>query len=273
MDRRRFLTALAAGTALAVTGTRAVTPASALPLPSELPLPPGLPPLPSLPDLLRHLPLGIDQPLVGQRQPIPSAPITALPGAGHYLALTVDDGDNSDVVGAYIDFARDTGARFTFFVTGVFRSWREHRNALLPLVESGQIQLGNHTWDHPRLTTLSDKGVADQLNRNKQFLQNTFGVDGTPFYRPPYGRHNAAVDRVAAELGYTAPTMWYGTLGDDQVISEKTLLQNARTYFRAQAVVIGHANHPAVTHVYPQLAEIMRERKLTMVTLDDYFLT
>ncbi|MGV9859820.1 hypothetical protein ACWDTD_14370 [Gordonia sp. NPDC003425] len=43
-----------------------------------------------------------------------------------------------------------------------------------------------------------------------------------------------------------------------------------RACLKAQAVVIGHANHPAVMHLYPQLAEIIRQRNLTMVTLDDY---
>ena len=272
MDRRRFLTALAAGVAVAVSGLPDSA-ASAqpnvlpgLPLPPEMPLP-SLPPLPPLP-----IP-GLAPPLVPHKFPIPAGPISALPGKGNYLALTVDDGANTNVVGAYIKFAQDTGARFTFFVTGAYRSWLDHRNTLAPLVESGQIQLGNHTWNHPRLTSLSGNEIADQLNRTKTFLRNTYGVDGTPFYRPPYGRRNAFVDKVAADLGYTASTMWYGTLGDDQIISEKAIIDNARRYFRAQAVVIGHLNHPAVMHTYPQLTEIIRERKLTMVTLNDYFQT
>lgn len=55
--------------------------------------------------------------------------------------------------------------------------------------------------------------------------------------------------------------------------TEQDLLANARRYRKAQAVVIGHANHPTVTHLYPQLAEIIRQRNLTMMTLDDYFQT
>ena len=133
------------------------------------------------------------------KAPLPTGPITALPGRGNHLALTIDDGVRSDVVGAYIKFAQDTGARFTFFVTGVYKSWTDHRSSLAPLVESGQIQLGNHTWTHPSLTSLSESAIADQLNRNKRFMRNTFGVDGTPFYRPPYGHRNAVVDRVAAD--------------------------------------------------------------------------
>ncbi|MFI2230485.1 hypothetical protein [Nocardia testacea] len=39
-----------------------------------------------------------------------------------------------------------------------------------------------------------------------------FGVSGTPYFRPPFGHHNAAVDRIAADFGCTVPAMRYGSL-------------------------------------------------------------
>lgn len=204
---------------------------------------------------------------------VPTGPLTAIPGQGNNIALTVDDGADADVIGAYIQFARDTGARFTFFVTGVYDGWTVHKAALRPLVESGQIQLGNHTWDHPDLTALSAAAAASQFDRTKTFLRNTFGVDGTPFYRPPFGYHDATTDRIAADHGYTVPTLWYGSLSDSGLITEQYLLECAHKYFTDQSIIIGHANHPPVTHVYAQLIDIIRERNLAMVTLNDVFTT
>ncbi|MEC3914315.1 polysaccharide deacetylase family protein [Nocardia sp. CDC160] len=262
MDRRQLLAVLAAGTATALTGCASgdpsphkVTPRISGPVPTPstsaaakaaLPTPPG-----------------------GPKSAIPAGTITALPGKGSNLALTVDDGASPEVVGAYIKFAKDTGARFTFFVTANYDSWTTHRAELRPLVESGQVQLGNHTWDHPDLVKLSAAEVSAQLSKAKTFLHNNFGVDGTPYFRPPYGSHNATVDRVAADLGYTVPTMWYGSLSDSGVITEDYLIECARKYFNAQAIVIGHANHPPVTHCYGQLVDIIRERNLSLVTLND----
>ncbi len=207
------------------------------------------------------------------RLPTPAGPLTRIPGAGNNIALTVDDGASSEVVGAYVQFARDSGARFTFFVTGVFDSWTDHKDELRPLVESGQIQLANHTWDHADLTSLTAAAVASQLERTKSFLHNTFGVDGTPYYRPPFGYHNATVDSVAADHGYAVPTLWYGSLSDSGLITEQYLLECAHKYFNPQTIVIGHANHPPVTHVYGELLDIIRDRQLAMVTLDDIFET
>lgn len=197
--------------------------------------------------------------------------LSVLPGQGDLLALTVDDGVDSNVVRLYTQFAKATGIRLTFFANGNYRSWTDNAPLLRPLVESGQIQLGNHTWSHPDLTTLSPAQIAEQIQRNHRFLSNTFGVDARPYLRPPYGRHNGAVRSAAADLGYTVTTMWSGSLADSTVITEDYIMKMADTYFQPQNIVIGHLNHPPVTHVFDQLADIVRDRNLRTVTLNDVF--
>ena len=69
------------------------------------------------------------------------------------------------------------------------------------MVDSGQVKMANHTWSHPYLDRLNLGAVADQISRNADFLTTTYGVDGTPFFRPPFGVYNADIDRVAADRG------------------------------------------------------------------------
>jgi peptidoglycan-N-acetylglucosamine deacetylase len=198
--------------------------------------------------------------------------LTTLPGKGDLLALTVDDGVSTEVVHAYTQFAKDTGVRLTYFVNGTYDSWTENLKMLRPLVESGQIQLGNHTWSHPDMTTLTKSDIAQQLTRNDEFLKKTYGIGVKPYWRPPYAKHNAVVDGVAADLGYTTPVLWSGSLSDSTLITEEYIVKMADQYFTPQEIVIGHLNHLPVTHVYPQLVEIIRARNLRTVTLNDVFL-
>jgi len=207
------------------------------------------------------------------RVPAPRGVITALPGTGNLLALTVDDGTSSDVVAAYTKFCTDTGFRLTFFVNGANRSWTDNAPALRPLVESGQVQLANHTWSHPDITTLSRTALREEITRNDTFLRTTYGVTGMPFFRPPYGHHNPTTDQVAADLGYPTIAMWNGSLADSSIITEDFLLGLARQWLQPQHIVIGHANHPAVTHTYPQLLDIITQRGLHTVTLADVYTT
>ena len=215
----------------------------------------------------------LSQPAPIERVPLPGGGVlNKLPGDGNLLALTVDDGVNADVVRLYTQFAKDTGVRLTYFVNGVYRSWTDNLALLRPLVESGQVQLGNHTWSHPNLTKLPVSRVAQQISRNDEFLKTTFGVDARPYLRPPYGRHNSTVDAVAADLGYTAITLWSGSLADSTVVKEDYIVQMAQRAFTGQAIVIGHLNHLPVTHVYEQLRDLIRARNLRTVTLNDVFL-
>lgn len=198
--------------------------------------------------------------------------LSSLPGEGDLLALTVDDGVNSDVVRMYTQFAKDTGVRLTYFVNGVYSSWTDHLDLLRPMVDDGQIQLANHTWLHPNLTKLPLAQVAEELRHDHDFLWKTYGVDARPYFRPPYGAHNEHVDKVAGDLGYTVNTLWSGDLKDHVVIPEAEIVKMAQAWFNPQAIVIGHLNHLPVTHIYGQLVDIVRARNLRTVTLDDVFL-
>ena len=206
-----------------------------------------------------------------ERQPAPIGVLTKLPGDGDQLALTVDDGANVNVVASVVQFCRDTGTRLTFFVNGANSSWTVNAPALRPLVDSGQIQLGNHTWSHPYLNRIGLNNVEDQIRRNADFLKTTYGVDGRPYFRPPYGVHSPDTDRVAADLGYTAITMWSSTIGDSRPENEADLVARANGAFQSQQIVLAHANLPTITHCYPQLNAIIESRNLRTVTLNDVF--
>src|SRR5260370_32774735 len=114
------------------------------------------------------------------RVPAPAGVLTRLPGDGNQVALTVDDGIRVDVVAAYAQFCHDSGTRLTFFVNGTNIAWSVNTPALRPMVDSGQIALGNHTWSHPDITRLSPGAVAEQISRNAHLPRNTTALAGTP---------------------------------------------------------------------------------------------
>jgi peptidoglycan/xylan/chitin deacetylase (PgdA/CDA1 family) len=205
------------------------------------------------------------------RIPAPAGVLTRLPGDGNQMALTVDDGVSVPVVGAFAQFAHDTGTRLTFFINGANSSWSVNAPALRPMVDSGQVQMANHTWSHPHLNRIGLAAVADQIRRNADFLNNTYGTDGTPFFRPPYGVHNADTDRVAADQGYSTITMWSGDLLDWRPESQTALIANANKYFQPGQIVLTHANLPTITGCYSQLLDLIHSRNLQTVTLKDVF--
>jgi peptidoglycan/xylan/chitin deacetylase (PgdA/CDA1 family) len=259
VDRRRFLVVLAAGLAAAAAGRGWDGP----------PAPVAAPPAPPRPAQVSARPAAARAPGLPVPVTPPTGVVQGLPGDGRLLALTIDDGTNSEVVAAFARLAADTGIRLTFFPNGRYASWTDNARALRPLVDSGQVALGNHTWSHTDLTTLSDAEVASEIRRNRDFLRDVFGVRDTPFLRPPFGAHDERTDRIAADLGHPTIAMWNGTLDDARPIDAHDLVQAAKRWFRLQTIVVGHANQPTVTTVHDELLAILEQRRLTTVTLAD----
>lgn len=195
--------------------------------------------------------------------------IDELPISGRYVAWTVDDGTDAAAVRAYAEFAEKTGLRLTFFVYSAMASWRTQASLLRPLVQSGQIQLGNHTHLHRDLTTLSTKAIIRELRDCEHFINDEYQVSAMPFFRPPYGAVNKKVREAAASIGFTAPTLWYGNLGDDTLHHHAQVVKNAKKWFKPGRIVIGHANHGVTVGAIPLVAKVMTDRKLTPVTLRD----
>ena len=203
--------------------------------------------------------------------PAPGTVITRLPFDGDYLAWTVDDGADPAVIRAYAEMAAATGIRLTFFANGMYPGWKAAADALLPLVQSGQVVIGNHTYSHTALTKLSDAGIRAELSRNDRYLTDLFGVSPKPFFRPPYGYRTARTDRAAASVGYTVPVMWYGSLSDSGRITPEQVVSFAEQYFLPRHIVIGHANFPGVVSAFPRLRDILIQRNLRPVTLRDVY--
>lgn len=208
--------------------------------------------------------------------PVPEArawtgPQTGLPGEGKYIAWTVDDGADPEVVRAYAEFSRRTGTRLTFFINGQYPAFRQHRDLLLPLVKSGQLQIANHTYSHAALTSLTDEQIIQELTRNDEEIRHLFGVSSKPYFRPPYGYYDARVLAAAASCGFTRPVLWYGSLADSSNISSAEVYAYAERYALAQHIVIGHLNYRGVVSELDRIRALLDRRGLKTVTIRDYY--
>lgn len=189
-----------------------------------------------------------------------------------HIALTVDDGYDPTTVAAYVEFADRTGIPLTFNPNGTYQHiWNTHARTLAPLIEKGQVQIGNHTYSHPNLLHRTAHQIRTELERNEDWINRTFRITARPYMRPPFGARNPDTDGIAADLGYTRILMWDGTLGDSQPLTPHGLMANARRWIRGGRIVLGHANHPTVTHLYEQIQHLISQRRLVPATLDTLF--
>lgn len=110
--------------------------------------------------------------------------------------LTFDDGP-SELTSGLLDVLARHGVRAIFFVLGA--SIGDAPDALRRAASEGH-EIGNHAWDHVRLSQLEDEQIETQLRRTSAAVEALTGRRPSLF-RPPYGDRDARVDAIAAAQG------------------------------------------------------------------------
>ncbi|WP_248822674.1 polysaccharide deacetylase family protein [Frankia sp. AgB32] len=273
MDRRLLLSMLSIGAAQALIGCANNHPAAS---PSPAPSTVG-----STPTALGNTPVQLAAPRpappalppVPPPHPGPPTVVSRASSRTRQIALTIDDGYDAQTVAGYVEFAQRSKIAITFSPNGAYSAiWNRHADVLRPLVETGQVQIGNHTWTHKDLLDhRTDAEIHADVERNEQWIQSTFGITSRPWFRPPYGSHNHHVDALVGELGYTKILLWNGSFGDSTLLTPEQLLALATRYLQPGTVMLGHANHNTILGLFAQVEQLIAQRQLEPVTLDTMF--
>ena len=146
---------------------------------------------------------------------------STVPGAGPEVALTFDLGGRTDPAMSIVKRLLQYGVCTTLFPTGDATGTTAGRAALQFAAAYPQVfEIGNHTKDHCDLVNGGgDTGcptsppsatfIQSQLTSAASTISSATGQDPRPYWRPPYGTHNASVRSAAAAVGYTKTVMWH----------------------------------------------------------------
>lgn len=178
------------------------------------------------------------------------------------VALTFDDGWNADDVAALFEILERERVNATFFPTG----WAVATNPKLwRQITAAGFPLGNHTMNHPDLTTLCFARQVHQLHRAEVTIRRVLGVEPLPVMRPPYGEIDRTVRLAASAAGMVAVVKWSVESYDWSGIPGKRLAELALDG-RPGSIVVLHTLHNTVKAL-PAIIAGYRARGFTFVTV------
>ncbi len=173
-----------------------------------------------------------------------------------YVGLTYDDGPTAGNTTNLLNTLKANGLRATMFNQG---NHAQSNGSLVQAEKSAGMWIGNHTWDHPHLTTLSSSQVNSEISRTQQVLQQLTG-SAPELFRPPYGETNATVRSVEAQYGLKE-IIWDVDSQDWNGASTAAIVAAAGRLTNGQ-VILMH-DWPANTiAAIPQIASGLRNRNL-----------
>jgi peptidoglycan/xylan/chitin deacetylase (PgdA/CDA1 family) len=147
--------------------------------------------------------------------------VARLPVTRQVIALTVDAGANADGVPSIRKTLHDKAVKATFFLTGKFVQRYPVKSKRL----ADSDIVGNHTFTHLDLTTLSDEAIRAEVGSAEETIRTTTGEDPQPYFRFPYGARTTHDIQLLNSLCYvpfrwTVDTLgWKGTSGGQSVQS------------------------------------------------------
>lgn len=158
--------------------------------------------------------------------------------------LTFDDGP-SEWTPKVLEILTARGATATFFQLGV--NVPRHPHARAAILAQGS-NVGNHTRDHRDLTRLSNRDIRAEIDGGPQ----------SACVRPPYGAHDARVDRVIRRRG-AHPVLWSADTRDWAKPGVPAILKGGLLGLHDGSIILMHDGGGDRSQTVAALPKLLRE--------------
>ena len=182
-----------------------------------------------------------------------------------YIALTFDDGPHGGKTVQLLNLLKQLRCPATFFLVG--SQARRYPELVQRMVIEGH-ELGNHTFNHYRLTRIPLEEVEGELNRTKSLLQTIVGSPSRLF-RPPGGEYNPAILKIVEKNGYTT-ILWTDDPADYKIGRKPQELERLVMRDITQGgIILLHDGIDATLRALPGIVKKLREKGYIFATVSN----
>ncbi|MBP2001898.1 peptidoglycan-N-acetylmuramic acid deacetylase [Paenibacillus shirakamiensis] len=184
------------------------------------------------------------------------------------IYLTFDNGYENGYTASILDTLQSKQVPAIFFVTGHYI--KDQPELIKRMVAEGHL-IGNHSWSHPDMTTVSDEKIISELAQVKKGVADLTGVQEMAFVRPPRGIFNDRTLRVSAKEGYTS-VFWSAAYKDWDTKDQKGgeyAYQKVMGQLHPGTVLLLHSVSKDNAEVLRAIIDNVRKQGYTFKSLND----
>lgn len=182
-----------------------------------------------------------------------------------FIAMTFDDGPSATLTPKLLDLLKERHLHVTFFVLG--ENVKAHPEILRRAVAEGH-EIGNHSWDHPVLSRMSDEAVRSQLNRTRDQITAATGRPVT-LMRPPYGAITPEQKKwFHDDLGYKI-ILWAVDPLDWRRPGPEAVHQRIVKETHDGSIILSHDIHPGTVEAMPATLDDLLGKGFKFVTVSE----
>lgn len=179
--------------------------------------------------------------------------------------LTFDDGPDGQVTPRILDILASYKVKGNFFFLG--ENVKIYPEVVKRTFDGGHF-IGNHSYSHPDLTTLSPERIKDELEKTEEVISSITGKRTTAM-RPPYGASNETVIKVIKESN-SVSILWSIDTLDWSKREVSSILKNVTDNLRPGDIILMHSNGDkgVTADALPFIIEAIKAKGYKISTLD-----
>ncbi len=202
------------------------------------------------------------------------------------IAFTLDMGGRLEGAREIVDMLVDRQVCTTFFPTSLMAGTAEGRAIMAKIAAHPELfEIGNHTVHHcdfvnggggspsgaPCQRAMTASFIRQELTQAEASLKAQTGLSTKPYWRPPYGSHNAWVRDQAAEAGFPKTVVWArDTIDWDPATTTAQIVARTTSPLPASgSIVLSHLGGYNTPEALPQIIDVLRANGYTMTTVSD----
>lgn len=180
------------------------------------------------------------------------------------VALTFDDGPHPIYTKKLLDGLKSRGVHATFFVVGENIPGSEE--LIRRMAEEGHV-IGNHTYDHVKLSGISDGQACEEVQKTDALVRDLTGV-GTEFVRPPFGSWKKTLECQLEMI----PVLWDVDPLDWTTKNTATVVQRVLNEVQPGDIVLLHDFYESSVDAALEITDRLLEQGYEFVTVDELIL-
>lgn len=180
------------------------------------------------------------------------------------IAITFDDGPNSQFTPEVLNILSKYNAKGTFFCIG--QQVEKNPEVLKSIVNEGHLA-GNHSYSHNYFINFkSTQGWVAELQRTDNIMEKVIGTKPTLF-RPPFGVTTPHLAKAVKASGHHV-IAWNIRSFDTVLKNPEVILKRLTHKLKPGSIILLHDNHPEIVYILERLLQFLQKNGYQMVTIN-----